>query len=79
MKNKNNIEGTEWNDLFYEENIEVDEVIEVSESEIVFTTKGGTKFKDFKNYKDIEIIEIGSDVENIESAINKIKNMRDNT
>ncbi len=79
MKTEKNIAGTEWNDLFYEEHIEVDEVIEVTNSEVMFTTKGGTVFKDHKNYKDIEIIKVGSDAENVENAIEKLKASRKST
>jgi len=79
MKKEKDIKGTEWNDLFFEENIDVDEVIEITRTEIMFTTKGGTVFKDHKNYKDIEIIKVGSDAENVENAIKKLKMLRKST
>jgi glutamine amidotransferase-like uncharacterized protein len=78
MKNKNELDGSEWGELFYEEHIEMDEVIELGDSEIMFTTKGGTKFKEYNNYKKIEIIEVGDDADDVKAAITKIENNKNN-
>ena len=59
-KEKLNIEGTEWGDLFYEENVDVDDTIDVSESDIVFETKAGAKYTEYRNYKKFDIQDIGS-------------------
>lgn len=58
-KEKLNIEGTEWGDLFYEEHIDADDTIDVSESDIVFETQEGVKYTEYRNYKKFDIKEFG--------------------
>lgn len=51
--------GTEWHELFYEEAVEVDDTIEVSDSALIFETKTGIKYTEYRNHRRFEIIDVG--------------------
>ena len=71
--------GTDWHELFFGLDVDADDTIEVSDSQIVFTTTGGTQFTEYRNYRKIEIRQLGADASSVEHAINNLLSRRQDT
>lgn len=69
--------GTEWHELFYDESVEVDDTIEVSNSSIIFETNTGIKYTEYRNYRKFDIIDCGP-ASSAKKAANMLLNMRKN-
>lgn len=67
--------GTEWHELFYEESVEVDDTIEVSDSTLIFETKSGIKYTEYRNHRKFDIIDCGP-ASNPREAAKLLLNMR---